>query len=67
MYNEDSDTFVYWKTWMSLGPWVSTVPPPPRNPRVSLCILKRHLWVRCAGGGRGGGGRETLLKPAYSK
>ena len=63
MYNEDSDIFVCWKAWMSLGPWVSAMSPPPRNPRVPLCILKRHHWIRCAGGGGG----ETLLKPAYIK
>ncbi len=26
------------------------VPPPPRNPRVPLWILKRHHWMCCAGG-----------------
>ena len=45
----------------ALVPGSLPCPPPPRNPRGPLCILKRHHWIRCAGGGGKGNTPEACL------
>ena len=45
----------------ALVPGSLPCPPPPRSLRVPQCILKRHRWICCAGGGGKGNTPEACL------